>query len=93
MKRINPFSQQLINANDEMLTVEQVADMFKIKPDGTVLKGTYRPSLSNLSDDNILGKKFYENSELPNVLKGRKATYNSIKSMTLALTRNGTSQV
>lgn len=32
MKRINPFSQQLINANDEMLTVEQVADMFKIKP-------------------------------------------------------------
>jgi hypothetical protein len=61
----------------------QTFDMFKIKPDGTVLKGTYRPSLSNLSDDNILGKKFYENSELPNVLKGRKATYNSIKSMTL----------
>lgn len=29
MKKINTFGQQLINANDEMLTVEEVAQLFK----------------------------------------------------------------
>lgn len=32
MKKINTFGQQLINANDEMLTVEEVAQLFKVKP-------------------------------------------------------------
>ena len=31
-KPINTLGQQLINANDEMLTVEQVAEMFAVKP-------------------------------------------------------------
>lgn len=32
MKKVNILGQQLINANDEMLTVEEVAALFKVKP-------------------------------------------------------------
>ncbi len=32
MKKINVLGQQLINANDELLTVEEVAKMMKVKP-------------------------------------------------------------
>ena len=32
MKSLNYLSQQLIDVNDELLTVEQVAEMMKVKP-------------------------------------------------------------
>lgn len=32
MRRLNLLNQNLINANDELLTVEEVAEMMKVKP-------------------------------------------------------------
>ena len=50
----------------------QSFDMFNVKYDGTLIRGTYRPALSELSDDNIVNGKFYKDKELLPVLKNHK---------------------
>lgn len=45
MKRINEFGRQLINANDELLVVEDVAAMLHIKP-ASVRKRIQRGTLT-----------------------------------------------
>ena len=88
LKKFIAFSQDYAKKNNKYYEIRwvwaaQSFDMFNIKYDGTVLKGTYRPALSDLSDDNIVSGKFYEGSDLFRVLKGRKAMYNSMKQMTV----------
>lgn len=61
----------------------QSFDMINVKYDGTLLKGTYRPALSDLSDDNIVSGNFYKTEDLFRVLKGQKAQWNTMKSMTV----------
>ncbi len=88
LKKFIAFAQDYAKKNNKYYEIHflwqnQSFDMFNIKYDGTVLKGTYRPALSDLSDDNIVSGKFYEGSDLFRVLKGRKAMYNTMKQMTV----------
>ena len=57
-------------------------DIMNLRYDGVFYNGIYKNNLSDLTDDNIYGKKFYEHDELTKVLKGNKPSWKNLKKAT-----------
>ena len=57
-------------------------DIMNLRYDGVFYNGIYKNNLSDLTADNIYGKKFYEHDELNKVLKGNKPSWKNLKKAT-----------
>jgi len=87
LKKFIAFAQSLAKKNNKYYEIHFIKngknyDVINVRYDGTLYNGTYKNCLSDLTDDNIYGKKFYEHDDLTKVLKGKSPSWKNLKQST-----------
>ena len=87
LKKFIAFAQSLAKKNNKYYEIHFIKngknyDVINVRYDGTLYKGTYKNCLSDLTDDNIYGKKFYEHDDLTKVLKEKTPSWKNLKQST-----------
>ena len=87
LKKFIAFAKSLAKKNNKYYEIHFIKngknyDVINVRYDGTLYNGTYKNCLSDLTDDNIYGKKFYEHDDLTKVLKGKTPSWKNLKQST-----------
>ena len=87
LKKFIEFSKEEAKKHKDYLEIHYIAEgrnfeMLNVKYDGTVFNGIYKNHLSDLSDDNIYGNRFYVGTEIKKVLKGETPSFERIRNIT-----------
>jgi hypothetical protein len=87
LKKFIAFAQSLAKKNNKYYEIHFIKngknyDVINVRYDGTLYNGIYKNCLSDLTDDNIYGKKFYEHDDLTKVLKGKTPSWKNLKQST-----------
>ena len=88
LKKFIAFAQSLAKKNSKYYEIHFIRngknyDVINVRYDGTLYNGTYKNCLSDLTDDNIYGKNFYEHDDLIKVLKGKSPSWKNLKQSTI----------